>query len=185
MSKVRAARDGARRPCSQSCNVRTDTPSNCAKRVCDRPVFSRVLPTSGTLITRPIWPRLISRRPRRISAPTSRVFFLSILHLFANLTQHLGGNLVFDILGVHGQHPDQALLHFREVNDAITTAFSPASRPPTQLAHSTRAGNDTSGPGLLDQSFLKLLILIIGKILLDESGEELRFDETKHQFIVR
>src|SRR4029077_11895220 len=46
---VRAAPEGARRPCSQSCRVRTDTPRRAAKSGCDNPVLARILATSGTL----------------------------------------------------------------------------------------------------------------------------------------
>src|SRR2546422_137432 len=102
MSKVRAAPEGARRPCSQSCRVRTDTPSNWAKRACDRPVFCLVLATSGTLITRPNLPRLSSRSPCRISAPISRVF-LAIFYLFANLPQQVNRYIFSNVLGVQRQ----------------------------------------------------------------------------------
>jgi len=47
--RARAAPDGARGPCSQSCNVRTDTPSNDANHDWEGPVFSRIIATSGTL----------------------------------------------------------------------------------------------------------------------------------------
>ncbi len=150
VSRVRAAPEGARRPCSQSCRVRTDMPSSWAKRAWVRPVLFLVLATSGTLITRPYSPRLISRRLCRISVPMSRAL-LPILNLFADLPQDVSGNVVFDILWVHGQHPDHALLSFRVVNYAITTAFSPAWRWPTQLADSTGAGDNISSLRLSDQ----------------------------------
>jgi hypothetical protein len=66
-SSVRAAPDGARRPCSQSCNVRFETPSSAAKRSCESPVFSRMLATLGRFTTRPWRPLLISRSPCKIS----------------------------------------------------------------------------------------------------------------------
>jgi hypothetical protein len=72
-NSVRAAPDGALRPCSHSCRVRTDTPSNSANRDCERPVFSRTRAIEGTLMTRPSWPRLSCRRPFRISTPTLRL----------------------------------------------------------------------------------------------------------------
>ena len=37
LSRVLAAPDGCLRPCSQSCNVRTDTPNNLANSDCDSP----------------------------------------------------------------------------------------------------------------------------------------------------
>ncbi len=43
-NSVRAAPEGARRPCSHSCSVRTDTPNSLAKRGCDSPVPSRMDP---------------------------------------------------------------------------------------------------------------------------------------------
>src|SRR5439155_60815 len=55
--------------CPQSCRVRTETPSSSAKRAWDSPVVSRVAATSGTLITRPCSPRLISRRTKEDAAP--------------------------------------------------------------------------------------------------------------------
>src|ERR1700693_28852 len=104
MSKVRAAPEGTRRPCSQSCRVRTEMPSNSAKRPWERPVFSLVLATLGTLITRPYLPRLISRIPWRISLPIARVF-LAIVYLLANHSQHVSRNFRCNVLGIHRQHP--------------------------------------------------------------------------------
>ena len=46
-NSVRAAPEGARRPCSHSCSVRTDTPSSSANRGCDSPVPSRMDATDG------------------------------------------------------------------------------------------------------------------------------------------
>ena len=71
-SSVRAAPEGDRRPCSQSCSVLTDIPSNSAKRACDKPTFSRTEATSGRLTMRPYSSRLSSRSPSRISRPISR-----------------------------------------------------------------------------------------------------------------
>ena len=44
---VFAAPEGVRRPCSQSCNVRTDTPSRAANCDWDGPDFSRAVVTFG------------------------------------------------------------------------------------------------------------------------------------------
>jgi len=42
-SSVLAAPEGSRLPCSQSCNVRTDTPNNVANSNCDTPTFALAL----------------------------------------------------------------------------------------------------------------------------------------------
>ena len=84
-SSVRAAPDGARRPCSQSCSVRIDTPSNVAKRSCESPVFSRTLATLGRFTTRPWQPLLISRSPASTSRPIFLLLFViseKLLKLF-------------------------------------------------------------------------------------------------------
>lgn len=71
---VFAAAEGSRRPCSQSCNVRTDTPSSAANCSCVSPDFSRArrIGYDAVVNLRPIRPDLIARMPSRISWPTSR-----------------------------------------------------------------------------------------------------------------
>ena len=58
-SKVLAAPEGSRRPCSHSCSVRTETPSNCAKADWETPTFilASVAAVTATMVTRPS-PRL-------------------------------------------------------------------------------------------------------------------------------
>ena len=70
-SNVRAAPDGARRPCSQSCSVRTDTPNKEANRDCESSVILRISTTGGTFSTRPVLPCFRSRIPCNISDPMS------------------------------------------------------------------------------------------------------------------
>src|SRR3990172_579611 len=120
---VRAAPEGARRPCSQSCNVRTDTPSRVANRACERPVFSRMLATSGTLTTRLCSPRLISRSPSRISRPMLR-FVLVIFRLLPNLPEYMPRNILCDVLRVHRQHPYHSVSASHVVNDPVTAALT-------------------------------------------------------------
>src|SRR5437868_131580 len=140
-SRVRAAPEGARRPCSQSCSVRTETPSNWANRAWDRPVFSLVSAMSGTFRTRPYSARLISRRPCRISAPILRFV---IFHLVADLSQNVRGNVGPDILGVKRQHPDDPFFLLQEVDHTKPAAFASPRRSPTQLADSAATRNDSS-----------------------------------------
>ena len=65
--RVLAAPDGARRPCSHSCSVRTETPSKVANFSWDSPVCSCTRVTDGTFATRPCSPRLIWRMSSKIS----------------------------------------------------------------------------------------------------------------------
>src|SRR5450432_4277593 len=61
LSSVRAAPVGSRRPCSQSCSVRADTPRSTANSCCDKPTLARASATADnfTLLTRAAWPRCI------------------------------------------------------------------------------------------------------------------------------
>src|ERR1700688_4948692 len=137
-SNVRAAPDGARRPCSQSCNVRTDTPSNDANRDWESPVFSRIIATSGTLITRPYSPRLISRSPSRISRPAF-LFVLAIFHFLPDLPEHVSRDVVGNVLRIHREHPDHAVCPTDVVNHTITAPFAATRRRPAKLADTARA----------------------------------------------
>lgn len=62
-SRVRAAPLGWRRPCSQSCKVRTDTPISRANSGCVMPSCERALAASvsGTSVTRAACPAFICR----------------------------------------------------------------------------------------------------------------------------
>lgn len=48
-NSARAGPDGLRRPCSQSCSVRHETPIRSAKAACESPVFSRTAFISSKL----------------------------------------------------------------------------------------------------------------------------------------
>src|SRR5436190_18599876 len=106
MRRVRAAPEGARRPCSHSCSVRTDTPSKWANLGWESPVLSRMLATDGTVLIRPCSPRLSWRMPSRISWP---MFRLEAINLLPNPLQDLHGNVVRYVVDVQGEHPDLSL----------------------------------------------------------------------------
>ena len=146
--------------------------------------FSLIRVMSGTLITRPYSPRLISRRPCKISAPMSRLF-LAILHLFANLPQHLRGDVVCNVLGVHRQHPDHALRCLRVVDHPIAAALPATGRAPPQFAYTPAARNDRPSFRPFDQDSLEISILIVRQVLPDEAREEPRLDEAEHGPIIR
>jgi hypothetical protein len=139
-NKVRAAPDGARRPCSHSCRVRTETPSRRANTVWDRPVFSRMLATEGRVVTRPCSPRLISRIPSRISRPMS--LFRLAIYLVLDLFQGGSGNLCRHILGIQRKQPDLALLRSQVVNNSKSAPLSSACRAPAQFSNATRLPNE-------------------------------------------
>ncbi len=110
-SSVRAGPDGVLRSCSHSCRVRTDTPSNRANSVWDKPTRARVSATGGYVSTRPVCPRLSSRSPSRISAPILRVFAFFIVNLLADLSEYMLGNVLCDIFGIEGKQPNDILPH--------------------------------------------------------------------------
>src|SRR5208282_1031754 len=116
-SNVRAAPEGARRPCSHSCKVRTETPRSAANFACERPVPSRIVATEGTFTTRPTSPRLSWRKPSRISLPTLRFAATLAIHFVLDLFEHLRRDVLGDILRVQRQHPDLPLPRAQEVDD--------------------------------------------------------------------
>ena len=132
---VRAAPEGARRPCSQSCSVRTDTPSSRAKSDCDNPVRSRTPATAGNFVTRPCCPRLISRMPSRISRPILR--FVLAINFLPDLAQNVRGDAVRFVLGINRQHPDLALVGAGEINYANPSTLAATGNAPSKLADST------------------------------------------------
>src|SRR5580765_5937838 len=115
LRSVRAGPEGARRPCSHSWRVLTDTPSSRANSACERPVRARISAIGGSVITRPTLPRLSCRSPSRISWPTLRGRLL-IFDLLANPAQQMAGNDLRDVLCVNRQHPDDAWLMADEID---------------------------------------------------------------------
>src|SRR2546430_8925870 len=106
MRRVRAAPDGARRPCSHSWSVRTDTPSSDANFAWESPVRSRMVATGGTVITRPTSPRFNWRSPSRISVPTFRFATALAIDFILDLFKNMSRDVLRYILRVKSQHPD-------------------------------------------------------------------------------
>src|SRR5208283_4914752 len=164
-SNVRAAPDGARRPCSHSCKVRTDTPSSVANFACERPVRSRIVVTEGTLTTRPISPRFSWRKPSRISIPTFRFAATLAIHFILDLFKHLRRDVLGNILRVQRQHPDLPLPRAQEINDANTSALAAPGHTPTQLAHTAGAWDERASLSIRKQSLLEPGVFIVGQVL--------------------
>jgi hypothetical protein len=183
-NSVRAAPEGARRPCSQSCRVRTETPISSANCPCDRPVLARILATLGMLVTRPYSPRLSWRRPSRISRPMFRLA-LDIFRFLSDLPKHVRWNFLRDILRVHRQHPNHPMSSSHVVNDAIATAFTATRRPPSQFTNATRAGDHWSRFGIAHERFLKPGVIVVAQVIEDELGKEARLDKAEHCASVR
>ncbi len=104
INKVRAAPDGARRPCSQSCNVRTDTPKTEAKRACDKPVFSRIEDIFGTIDYTAGFAALNFPQTGKNFAPDIFAsLHLAIIYFLLDLPKDdVRGNVFRNILRVHG-----------------------------------------------------------------------------------
>src|SRR5258706_638803 len=128
-SNVRAAPDGARRPCSHSCSVRTETPSSCANCDWDKPVLSRTTATGGIVMIRPCSPLLISRIPSKISNPMLR--FALAINFVLNLPKYLCRNILHHIFRVHREHPNVALAGPRVVDNSESTALAMTNSAPS------------------------------------------------------
>ena len=97
VSNVRAAPEGLRRPCSHSCNVRTDTPNSAANSACDKPVRVRIPDIAGKGLTRPTFLRLSSRRPSRISRPMFRPRAALAIDLISDLPEDVSRDVFNDM----------------------------------------------------------------------------------------
>src|SRR5437667_1632864 len=124
MRRVRAAPDGARRPCSHSWSVRTDTPSREANFAWESPVRSRMVATGGTLTTRPTSPRFNWRSPSRISIPTFRFATALAIDFILDPFKNVSRDVLCYVLGVESQHPDLSLAGAQKINDAESSAFA-------------------------------------------------------------
>ena len=121
---IRAGPDGARRPCSHSCSVRTETPRRRANSDCDSPTRARVSDTDGTVMTRPTSPRLIWRMPSRISAPISRLRLLATFNLLEYFPQNVGRYVLGYVLRIQGQHPNHALSGAQVIDHSKSAALA-------------------------------------------------------------
>ncbi len=81
---------------------------------------------------------------------------------------------------MYREHPDLAPLRPEEVDDTDATALPTPSNAPTQFAHAARPWDDIAGLGLDDESFLKLGVLLIGQVFLNEAREQHCLDEADH-----
>src|SRR5215831_14388183 len=138
MSRVRAAPDGARRPCSHSWRVLTDTPSNAANFAWESPVRSRMVATGGTLITRPTWPRFNWRSPSRISIPMFRFAGVLAIEFVLDLFENVRSNVLLHALRVEGQHPDLAVARAQKVDHTKSAPLAAPRHAPAHLAHADR-----------------------------------------------
>src|SRR5690606_32754213 len=127
-----AAPDGARRPCSHSCSVRTETPSSAENWDCDKPVRSRISEIAGSVVIRPWSPRFSSASPSRISCPMLRL--VEAIDLLLDSLQYRASNRRGLVLGVHRQHPDLAAPQAEVVDDADAATLSASGQAPAQLA---------------------------------------------------
>src|ERR1700731_5060427 len=100
-----------------------------ANRDWESPVFA----TSGTLITRPYSPRLISRSPSRISRPTF-LFVLAIFHFLPDLPEYVSRDVVGDVLRIHREHPDHAMGTADVVKHAVNAPLTAPRGCPAKLA---------------------------------------------------
>jgi hypothetical protein len=100
LMSVFAAPEGSRRPCSQSCKVRTETPIRDANVDCDKPAAVRaeaIFGTTGWCVRARI-SDFISRAEARSSSPKAmrsgafltRDLFLAIFKLFLNFAKDVG-----------------------------------------------------------------------------------------------
>jgi hypothetical protein len=180
VSNVRAAPEGLRRPCSHSCNVRTDTPRSAANSAWDRPARVRISEIAGRGLTRPIFLRLSSRNPSRISRPISRLRAGLAADLMFYFPENVRRDCFDDVLRIKSQKPYFLVLCLQKINDPNTASFATARNTPTHFPDTARARNDFSQFGISCQHLLQARVVVIGKVRLNEPREKPGLDETDH-----
>jgi hypothetical protein len=141
-----------RRPCSQSCSVRTDTPIRAAKDACESPELSRASTILAALgvCTRPRIPAFISRTDCRSCSPSSSpeaasldfLAVLAILNFLLDPTQDVSWDILGLRLGIQNEKPDFASGEPVEVDHAYPTSLATSCHTPAHLAHAARAWDD-------------------------------------------
>jgi hypothetical protein len=180
VSNVRAAPDGLRRPCSHSCNVRTDTPRSAANSAWDRPTRMRISEIAGRDLTRPTFLRLSSRNPSRISRPISRLRAGLATDLMFDFPENVRRDCFDDVLCIKSQQPYFLVFCPQKINDSNAASFATARDTPTHFPDTARARNDFSQFRIGCQHLLQARIVVIGKVRLNEPREKPGFDETDH-----
>jgi hypothetical protein len=131
LSSIRAAPVGSRRPCSQSCRVRGETPNNSANSCCDMPMLARAsaASVSFTFVTRAAWPRRICMTDCNKSFWN---FSISedIFNSLPQLSQERRGKSVELGLRIDNQQPNN-FLGRQKVDYSSTTALADSGARPT------------------------------------------------------
>jgi hypothetical protein len=180
VSNVRAAPEGLRRPCSHSCNVRTDTPNSAANSACDKPVRVRMSDIAGKGLTRPTFLRLSSRSPSRISRPMFRPRTALAVDLISDLPEDVSRDVFNDIFCIKSKQPYFFLGYPKEVNDSDSGALAATRDTPTHFPDTARPGNHFPQFRVVCQHLLQARVVVIGKVRLNETREKSGFDETDH-----
>ena len=180
VSNVRAAPEGLRRPCSHSCNVRTDTPNSAANSACDKPVRVRMADIAGKGLTRPTFLRLSSRSPSRISRPMFRPRTALTIDLISDLPEDVGRDIFNDIFCIKSKQPYFFLSCPKEVYDSDSGTLAATRDAPTHFPDTARPGNNVPQFRVVCQHLLQACVVVIGKVRLNETREKPGFDETDH-----
>lgn len=144
LNKVCAALDGLRRPCSQACNVPTDTPSKAENAAWDSPVLARAATTGGKGTTK-VSPASICRTDSSNSAamsrPASNAVNSSSVSGFNGIFQFLqfmGGNGFSFAFSVQKQQHGLPFSKSIEVNHANAARFTRVLALPANFATAAR-----------------------------------------------
>jgi len=160
-NKVRAAPVGSRRPCSQSCKVRGETPSNSANSRCDNPTCSRAAATgeSSTSVRRTASPRCIC--PTEASRSAWNLFISSsIIDAPFQSRQKLYRQVIELRLRVSDEQPNSAIPD-DEVDDSRSAPLPSPTRRPTHLPAATTPRNEGARLRVRGNPGDELLTLVI------------------------
>jgi hypothetical protein len=183
LSKVCAAFDGERTPCSHACTVLADTPNNAANAAWLIPALLRVAATadSGTTVARAAWPAFISLTDC-IKSAWNCSSSLSISHLLRELVQKFGWQVIKLSFGVGNQQPQLAVGGLVVVDDTSPATFAHAITTPAHFTQSACALNHITRQWIISQPSNKGFPFVIAPYFSGISHEYRGFDYGLHGF---
>jgi hypothetical protein len=181
LSKVCAALEGERAPCSHACTVLGDTPNKAANAAWLIPALLRVAATaeSGTTVVRAARPAFISFTDC-IKLAWNCSSSLSIFHLLSELVQKFSGQVIKLGFGVDNQQPQMTVCGLAVVDNTRPAAFPHAITPPSHFTQAACTLDNIARQGIVSQPSNKAFSFVIAPNIGGATNKHIGFNHSHH-----